>query len=450
MIRSHAVALTTAIALAACGPTTTHLPSDVPSTETPDADVAPVDVTPAELRSNAPRAPAMPQDLPALAEGHADFGFALHRAAAPASGNTVMSPHSVAVALAMARAGAVGATGTEMDAALRFSLTGDRLHAAFNAMGLALAARPAEATAADPEPAVPRPALLLRVVNDVWTQRGLSLVPAYLDTLATSYGAGVRVLDFAASPDPSRRAINAWIAQQTERRIPELIPAGAVNGETRLVLTNAVYFNARWRHRFNPDSTRDEPFTRLDGTAATVRMMSGGLVARLPYAEGDGWRAVELPYVGDRLAMLVIVPDEGTFAAFERSLDGPRYRSIVAALGERPAIVRLPRFSTRLGSLLRGPLTSMGMRAAFGASADFSGITRDFRLVIAEVIHEGFIEVTEAGTEAAAATAVVFADGGIGPDTPVSLVVNRPFYYVIRDRGTGAMLFLGRVVDPAL
>jgi serpin B len=148
--------------------------------------------------------------------------------------------------------------------------------------------------------------------------------------------------------------------------------------------------------------------------------------------------------------MLVVVPDEGTFAAFERSLDGPRYRSIVAALGERPAIVRLPRFSTRLGSLLRGPLTSMGMRAAFGASADFSGITRDFRLVIAEVIHEGFIEVTEAGTEAAAATAVVFADGGIGPDTPVSLVVNRPFYYVIRDRGTGAMLFLGRVVDPAL
>lgn len=442
MTRLRSALLSASLALAACGPTT-PVPSDVPLTETAAPDVAP-----AELRSTAPRAAAMAQDLPALAEGNADFGFALHRAAVPAEGNTVMSPHSVTVALAMARAGAVGATGTEMDAALRFSLTGDRLHAAFNAMGLALAARPAEATAADPEPAVPRPALLLRVVNDVWAQRGLSLVPAYLDALATWYGAGVRVLDFAASPDPSRRAINAWVSQQTERRIPELIPAGAIDASTRLVLTNAVYFNARWRRRFNPDYTLEEPFTRVDGSAVTARMMTHGAVERLPYAEGDGWRAVELPYVGDGLAMLVVVPSEGTFAAFERSLDGPRYRSIVAALDERPVIVRLPRFSTRLAVLLRGPLTSMGMRAAFGASADFSGITRAIPLVIADVIHEGFIDVTEAGTEAAAATAVVFADGGIGPVPPVSLVVDRPFYYVIRDRGTGAVLFLGRVVDP--
>ncbi|MFO0601878.1 MAG: serpin family protein [Polyangiales bacterium] len=427
-------------------------PGDVPPGDVQDADVAPTDadaavMEPETLRSMRGRSPAATDDLAALAQGNADFGLALHRAAVPATGNTVMSPYSVSTALAMARAGAVGTTGTEIDTALRFTLTGDRLHGAFNAADLALAGRPAEATAADPEPAVPRPALRLRVANDVWVQRGLPVVPAYLDTLGRWYGAGARVLDFAAAPDPSRRTINAWISSLTEARVPELIPAGTIDGATKVVLTNAVYFNARWLHRFNPDYTAEGVFTRVDGTTVNARMMSGGVARQLPYAEGAGWRAVELPYVGDRLAMLVVVPDAGTFADFERSFDGARYRAVTAALGQRLVSVRLPRFTARLPLLLRGPLESLGMRAAFTSGADFSGITPGGGIFIEQVVHEGFIEVTEAGTEAAAATAVIFADSSVQPDI-VNVSVDRPFYYVIRDRPTGAMLFVGRVVDP--
>ncbi len=434
--------LASTLLLAACG--------DNGATPVGDASVTDADAStpaPGELRSTRERISTPSEDLPALARSNVAFGLALHRAATRAGTNTVLSPYSVAVALAMARAGAVGATGAEIDAAMHVTLSAERMHAAFNTTSLALAARPAEATRLDSEPTVPRPALVLNVVNDLWTQRGLAVVPAYLDTLAGYYGAGVSLLDFIGDPEGSRTAINDRVSTLTMARIPTLIPRGQISTSTRVVLTNAVYFNARWRARFNPDATRDAPFTRLDGTAVDAPMMSHPSMQNLPYARGDSWEAVELPYVGDQLAMLVVLPDAGTFECFDRDFTAAGYDAVVRALSTRLVSLRLPRFSVRLPSLLGDPLRALGMRRAFTDAADFTGLTVREPLKISEVIHEGFIEVTEAGTEAAAATAVVFVDGGIAPGF-VSLTVNRPFYYFIRDRGTGALLFIGRVVDP--
>lgn len=434
--------LASTLLLAACGDDGATPPGDASVT---DADAA--TPTPGELRSARERITTASEDLPALARANVAFGIALHRAATRAGVNTVLSPYSVAVALAMARAGAVGATGTEMDAAMQTTLPTERVHAAFNTTSLALAGRPAEATRVDPEPTVPRPALVLNVVNDLWTQRGLTVVPAYLDTLAGYYGAGVRLLDFIGDPEGSRAAINDRVSTLTMARIPTLIPRGQITTSTRVVLTNAVYFNARWKARFNPEATRDTRFTRLDGSTVDAPSMTHPSMQRLPYAHGDTWEAVELPYVGDQLAMLVVMPDAGAFDGFERDLSATRYDAIVGALSTRLVNLHLPRFTVRLPTLLGDPLRALGMRLAFTDAADFTNLTVREPLKISEVIHEGFIDVTEAGTEAAAATAVVFVDGGIGPDF-VSLSVNRPFYYFIRDRGTGALLFIGRVVDP--
>lgn len=401
---------------------------------------------PVELRSMLARAAPDATDATTLGRATAAFGLALHRAAATAGRNTVMSPYSVSVALAMARAGAAGTTGTEMDAAMRVTLAPERQYAAHNAVAQALAGRAAEATRADPEPTVPRPALVLRTVNDVWASNTLRVVPAYLDTLAVDFGAGLRVLDFGANPELARMSINRYISDQTMARIPELIPRGQITGATRVVLTNAVYFNARWVHRFNPDYTGERTFTRADGSTVRVQQMRPSTAQQFGYAEGSGWKAVEMPYVGDQLAMLVVVPDAGTFDAFEGTFDGARYEAIVSALRVQTMNLSVPRFRVRSPALLKTPLQSLGMRLAFTNGADFSGMTAE-PLHIEEVIHEGFIDVTEAGTEAAAATAVVFADSSIGPTLP-SFDVERAFYYFIRDRGTGAVLFIGRVLDP--
>jgi serpin B len=362
--------------------------------------------------------------------------------------NTIFSPHSISTALAMARAGAVGPTGTEMDTALRFSLSGDALHQAFNALNLALAERPAQATTADVEPDPMRPALQLSWVNDAWAAESFRCTPTYLDTLARYYGLGVHLAPFETDIEASRVMINAWISAHTAARIPELLAPNDLPAYTRLVLTNAVYLNARWKNRFNPNFTLPRDFTRLDGSTVRAPMMGHNEVSSVPYAEGAGWAAIDLPYVGEQLSMLVMLPAAGSFETFERELTGDRYRAIVAALAARPVRVSLPRFRMRTAMKLKPALRSLGMNAAFGGG-DFSGITTTEGIGIEDVVHQGFIDVTEGGTEAAAATAVVFVDSGVRPGpTPTVFDATRPFYFAIRDRSTGALLFLGRVLDP--
>ena len=255
----------------------------------------------------------------------------------------------------------------------------------------------------------------------------------------------MRLVVFAAATEEARETINDWVAGETNDRIPELIPTGVLSPATLLVLTNTVYLLADWALPFPGEATADGSFTRLDGTTATVPLMHQLLSA--DYAAGDGWQAVDLPYVGGQVAMLVVVPDEGHYREAE-ALAAGLFAEARAGLSPTNLRLALPRFEFRTQASLPETLRSLGMIDAFDAGlADFSGISADGGLFISDVIHEVFVSVGEAGTEAAAATAVVMLRGA--PPEPVELTVDRPFLFWIYDRATGSVLFMGRVLDPA-
>jgi len=368
------------------------------------------------------------------------FGLALYaRVAAGSTGNIVISPASIALALSMARAGARGQTASEMDTVLRDLATDD--HAAWLAgLDSALNAR----TGTFPDLSGTQRDVTLRIVNAPFAQRGFGLKQPYLDALASRFGAGLRLVDYVGAAETARQLINGWVSDQTEQRIKELLAAGAVDQMTRLVLVNAIYLKAAWLTPFEPDATQTAPFTRPGGTTVDVAMMHGG--GALPYAEGDGWQAVQLPYVGGKLAMLVIVPDD--MAAFEAGFDDQSLRAIVDGLDTHEVILGLPKFGTESRMELGPALAALGMPTAFTDPADFSGITTQERLLISAVIHQANIDVDEKGTEAAAATAVVMR-ATAAPNGIVTLTVDRPFLFALRDTETRAVLFLGRIIDPS-
>ena len=399
-----------------------------------------------EIRSDRERAaPSLENaDLAALAGGNSTFAFDLYHALRGQDGNLLYSPHSISLALAMTHAGAEGQTERQMAEALRFSLPRDRLHPAFNALDQELASRGENAERGDGE------GFRLNVVNAVWGQRGHEFREPFLDVLAESYGAGVRQADFREMPEESRLAINDWVAENTEDRIRDLIPPGIINPLTRMVLTNAIYFNASWAYPFPEANTRQRPFHLLDGSSSNVLMMRTS--EDFGYVAGDGYQAVDLPYAGNELSMTVLLPDEGRFREFEEFLDANLVDGLVADLRPRYVTLDLPRFEFESEFRLGETLKSMGMSDAFdSASSDFSGM--DARsclagdpgcLYIREVVHKAFVSVDEAGTEAAAATAVMM-QAESAPPSPVSVTVDRPFIFLIRDQETGAILFLGRV-----
>ena len=403
----------------------------------------------AEVRSDRERAApsAGDTDLAGLVDGNGAFAFDLYQALRTQDGNLFYSPHSISLALAMTYAGAEGQTERQMAEALGFSLSRDRLHSAFNALDRELASRGEGLQDEDGE------GFRLNIVNAVWGQQEHPFREPFLDVLAESYGAGVRQADFREMPEESRIAINDWVAENTEDRITDLIPPDVITPLTRMVLTNAIYFNASWTYAFAEADTRQRPFHLLDGGSVDVPMMR--TEEDFGYTAGDGYQAVDLPYVGDELSMTVIVPDRGRFREFEESLDTNLASQIIADLGFRHVTLELPKFEFDSRFRLGETLKSLGMPDAFdSAASDFSGM--DGRsclagdpecLYIREVVHKAFVSVDEAGTEAAAATAVMMQAESAPPD-PVSVTLDRPFVFLIRDRETGAVLFAGRVVEP--
>jgi len=376
-------------------------------------------------------------DVADLVNGNTAFAFDLYRVLKEGDGNLFYSPYSISLALAMTHAGARGETEQQMADTLHFILSQDRLPPAFNGLDLELARRGEGAEGKDEE------GFRLNIVNAIWGQEGYGFLSEFLDVLAQNYGAGLRLLDFVNAPEESRVTINDWVSDQTEGRIENLIPQGVIDELTRLVLTNAIYFNAAWAAPFEPDQTADGAFHLLDGGEVTVPMMRQ--TESFGYAEGEGYQAVELPYDGWELAMVVLLPEAGQFEPFEGSLDAERVNGIVKGLAHRQVALTMPKFEFESDFSLKDSLAAMGMPDAFSAEADFSGMTGDRDLFIAEVIHKAFVSVDEAGTEAAAATAVVMAELA-APMEPVEVTVDRPFIFLIRDVETGAVLFVGRVV----
>ena len=396
---------------------------------------------PGELvRSDKPRlaASAPAEDVAQLTTDNADFAFDV-LGKTPASESFFFSPHSISIALAMTYGGARERTASQMAEALHFTLPPERLHAAFGTLDLDLAAR-SEAHVESGE------AFRLNVLNSLWGERGYKFLSTYLDLLAENYGAGLSLLDFAADPEGSRKAINDWVSTCTETRIPELLPEGTVTSATVLVLTNAIYFKASWKTPFKTEKTTDGTFTKLDGTTSVASFMHEA--EELRYADGDDYQALELPYAGDDVSMLVILPAQGHFEDFRAKLDAAHLSQIVGALGPRWATVTFPRFELRTKLGVKSTLQSLGMVDAFeGGVADFSGMDGTRTLFVQDVVHEAFVAVDEHGTEAAAATAVVV--GRVSALEPATFAADRPFFVLVRDNPTGAVLFLGQVTDVA-
>jgi serpin B len=378
-------------------------------------------------------------ELATLVAGNSEFAFDLYQALRENEGNLFFSPYSLSLALAMTYAGARGETEEQMADALSFTLPQSQLHPAFNSLDLELASRGQGAQGSDGE------GFRLNIVNAIWGQKDYEFLPEFLDLLAENYGAGLRVLDFINQPEESRVTINDWVSDQTEGRIEDLIPPGLISQLTRLVLTNAIYFNAAWQYPFDEDMTADGPFFLLDGSQVTVPMMRQ--TESFGYVEGSGYQAVELLYDGGELSMVILLPDAGNFETFEESLDAEQVAGIIGNLEPTEVALTMPRFEFESEFSLAGVLSAMGMPIAFTTAADFSGMNGNQELYIAEVVHKAFVSVDEAGTEAAAASAVIVELTAM-PEPPIEVTIDHPFIFLIRDIETGAILFVGRVVNP--
>ncbi len=367
-------------------------------------------------------------EISSVAGSDAAFALDVFRELAGESDeNLVIGPHSIWSALALVWAGARGETSSEMAGVLHFDRPQGEVTPLLNALDLALLSRNEDG------------AVDLRLANQVFAAPGLPLLDDYLATLTRDFGAPLAELEFS-DPERARQVINDWAADRTNDRIKELFPPGTITPANVLVLCNAISMDAAWTYLFDPSHTAVEPFHRQDGAVVMAETMHFDLF--LPLHVRSDLQAVELPYGAGDLSMVVIVPDD--LDAFVRDLDPEGLQQIFDGISEQGIHLSLPKFSFSSDVPLDETLKRLGIRSAYRPDADFSGMTAGGGLFVATVQHEAFIEVDEEGTEAHAATGVGMA-ASHGP----TVRVDKPFLFVIRDRPTGAILFVGRVTDPS-
>jgi serpin B len=391
-----------------------------------------------------PHAHRQPGGPESFAEDNNDFALAMYGHLRQQPGNLFFSPFSVRTALGVAYAGARGETATQVSMALFFPPSDEKLHIALAEIIHRLNA----AGGGKYE---------MAVANSLWGQDGAPLQAGFLDLVARHYAGGVHLVDFRRSAEAARVTINQWIEDNTRQKIGELIPSGALNADTRLVLVNAVYFKGMWVLQFRKADTHEEPFYFEDGGSVRAPLMQQQ--GEIRHLRAQGYQAVDLNYRGGDLSMLILLPDKKDgLRNLEMSLSRHMLDDCVAKLGVREVKVILPRFKFTWGTVNMGDqLTALGMPLAFDQSrADFSGINGhtppdEQALFISAVFHKTFIEVNEEGTEAAAATAatarVITSMYSTPPRVPV-FRADHPFLCAIRDRKTGAILFLGRISNP--
>jgi len=380
--------------------------------------------------------PAEPDEA-ALVKGNSHFALDLYARLRARDGNVFFSSYSISNALAMTYAGARGQTATQMAAALRFPMDGDRLHQSFAKVNRDVNAAGSKGGAE------------MQVANALWTQTGLATLPAFQATVKNLYGAGLTPLDFKRTPEKARMTINAWVEQQTRDRIKDLIPEGVLNSDTRVVLTNAIYFKGKWKYAFPEAATRNDKFTLSTGKAIDdVPLMSQQ--RRFRYLDGGSFQALALPYDADQQSMIVFLPKRADgLAELEKALTAARLADWLAQLAVQEVEVTLPRFKVAAEFQLKDALTALGMPLAFSRNADFSGIATGEPLSLSAVVHKAYVDVNEKGTEAAAATAAIVGTTSFREPEPRHVFrADHPFFFVIRDNGTGSLLFAGRLVNP--
>ena len=366
------------------------------------------------------------------------FAVDLYAQLSKQPGNLFFSPESISTAIGMAYAGARGQTATEMQHVFHFTLPPDRLHPA---MGALLAAMNAQHKGYE-----------LHVADALWAQQDSNFEESYLKLVQSDYGAGFHRVNFKISPDSVRATINAWVEKQTSDKITNLLGPGALNSSTRLVLTNAIYFKGDWQNPFDAQATQKEEF-HLSSTQWVMTPMMHR-TGSYSYFDGGTFQALELPYAGNEISMVVLLPkDTDGLAALEQSFtSGVAGEWIQKLEPVDKVILTLPSFTMTQQFELSSALSTMGMAQAFSGSADFSGMTGKPDFSISAAIHKAYIDVNEKGTEAAAATAIVMRATAMRQEfpapPPIVFRADHPFLFILLDRKSGGMLFLGRVADP--
>jgi serpin B len=383
-------------------------------------------VKPAEKGIDGPKGP------PSIVQGNNDFAFDLYAQLAKKDGNLFFSPYSISAALAMTSAGARNQTLAEMEKALHFPAQ-ERLHPLFAALHKEVNGQNQGKRAYE-----------LRTANKLWGQKGLAFKADFLKLTADSYGAGLEEVDFAGATEAARLKINAWAEKETNDKIKDLLKPGLLTTDTRLVLTNAIYFKGDWQYQFKKDQTREGAFHLAGGKTVKAPLMHQK--GAFKFAFLPDLSALELPYSGKDLSMVVLLPHKPDgLADLEKKLNAELFHAALRRLMPEPRLeVTLPKFQTTSEFSLKQALEALGMKQAFSKGADLSGLTGAPDLFISDVVHKAFVDVNEQGTEAAAATGVVVD----AKSAPPAFVADHPFVFLIRDNRNGSVLFLGRLVDP--
>jgi serpin B len=378
------------------------------------------------------------EGIMAVSNGNNEFATDLYsRLRSDKSTNLFFSPYSISTALAMTYAGAEGQTKSQMADVLHFQKQESELHASFKSLSASLMKSDDKA------------AIHLRVANRLWGQDGFHFVPEFLRVTNANYGVELGLLDFKQS-EVARKEINSWVEEQTDHKIQNLIASGVLNELTRLVVTNAVYFKARWMSEFSKSLTTNSPFHVSASLKVDVPTMNQEHHFR--YVETDQIQILELPYGHDSsLSMLILLPKTvDRLADLEKQISNENLQKWCVGLQSRNVKVQLPKFKTTSAFSLQDVLIPMGMSLAFSNNADFTRISTQEPLSISAVIHKAFIDVNEEGTEAAAATAVTFEVRSMPakPQVPVVFRADHPFVFLIRHNRTQVILFIGRLVNP--
>ena len=373
-------------------------------------------------------------DKEVVIDGNNAFAFDLYKEvrAGATGGNIFFSPLSISGALAMTYAGARGRTAAQMARTLHFTLAPERFHPAV--AGVLAGLR--EGAGAE-----------LIIANALWGQSGMSFRREFLDIVTSRYHGDFMEVDFTGQPDNSRRTINRWVQEKTHERIKEVLGPGDIGARTRLILTNAVYFKGRWSSRFESKLTAKAPFHLESGKTVRAPMMKQR--GEFGFFEDNNMQVLEMPYAGEKLSMVLLLPRDGAaLEGIEKQLATQYLRPRLAGLSEEKVDVELPRFRISHCFNLNDSLITLGMKDAFGEKADFSGMAAKEKLSLSEVVHEAFVEVNEEGTEAAAATAVASKMETARQSRVFRFKADHPFIYMIRDRQSGSIIFIGRLMNP--
>ena len=371
----------------------------------------------------------LPAEVNTVVEGNNAFAFDLYNKLRNQQGNLFFSPYSISTALAMTYAGARGPTATEMAKVLHFTKEPENLHSSF-------ATLIARLISSNPQ------GYQLSIANRLWGQKGYGFSDAFLKTSQNNYGAGLEQVDFAGATEQAGRTINSWVAKKTQNKIENLIEQGILTSNTKLVLTNAIYFKGAWASQFNPKDTKQEAFSVTATQQVKVPMMYQE--AAVPFADLEELQLLELPYADSDISMVILLPKKvNGVEQLEQQLTPENLQKWLSSVREGGNVkIWLPKFKVDSGIELSDVLSSMGMAIAFSKTADFSGISPKKELSISKIIHKTFVDVDELGTEAAATTGVLMARGGSG-----QFRADHPFLFLIRDNRSESILFVGRMVN---